>query len=117
MSLQLLNTTFIALITAWAFWAALSNRVRDGIVGKVIYATITLAGFAIVTRAESIYITPTVAGVTFHAALACAGMRHIFMVMCWAQVKAWICRHLNCEHCLADPRFGSEPGKEDRRKP
>lgn len=117
MSLQLLSTTFIALISAWAFWAMLSNRVRDGLIGKVIYAAVMIAGFAIVTRAESIYITPTVAGVTFHAALACAGMRHIFMVMCWAQVKAWICRHLNCEHCLADPRFGSEPGKEDRRKP
>lgn len=101
MNTQTLSTTFIALIVIWAIWSVFSRRVRDGVIGKLIYATIALSGYAIVTRAETIYITPTVAGVTFHASLACAGIRHIFMVTWWPQVKRWLCRKMNCEHCLS----------------
>ncbi|MBC3948339.1 hypothetical protein [Pseudomonas folii] len=100
MTTQFLSTFFIAIISSWATWSVLSDKVRDGIVGKLIYAVIALAGYAIVTRAESMYITPTVAGVTFHGSLALAGMRHIFMVTWWKTVKAWLCRWMNCEHCL-----------------
>lgn len=116
MTTQTLSTVFIALIVVWAIWSVFSRRVRDGILGKLIYASIALSGYAIVTRAESIYITPTVAGVTFHASLAFAGMRHIFMVTWWPQVKRWICSKLSCEHCLRDPRFGNDPGQTERRR-
>jgi hypothetical protein len=101
MTTGFLSTFFIAIISTWATWSVLSDRVRDGIVGKLIYAAIALAGYAIVTRAESIYITPTVAGVTFHASLAMAGVRHIFMVTWWDRVKHRMCRYLRCEHCLS----------------
>jgi hypothetical protein len=113
MTLQFLSTTFIAIISAWALWSMLSPKVRDGIVGKCIYATIAMAGYAIVQRDETFFITPTVAGVTFHAALALAGVRHIFMVTYWLTVKAWICRHLNCEHCV---NFGPGEAQTERRK-
>jgi hypothetical protein len=100
---QDLSTTFIGLIVLWAIWSVFSRKVRDGVIGKVIYASIALSGYAIVTRAETAYITPTVAGVTFHASLALAGMRHIFMVTWWPQVKRWLCRKMNCEHCIQLP--------------
>ncbi|MCO8166849.1 hypothetical protein NJC40_03530 [Pseudomonas sp. 21LCFQ02] len=115
-SLQLVSTVSIGIITAWALWSMLSFRVNDGIVGKVIYFTIAVAGYAMATRGEWPYVTPTVAGVTFHVALACAGVRHWFVRTYWMQVKTWLCRHLHCEHCLTDPRFGSDPGKTDRRR-
>ena len=99
MTTQDLSTFFIGTITVWAIWSVFSHKVRDGVIGKLIYASIALSGYAIVTRTEALYITPTVAGVTFHASLAFAGMRHIFMVTWWPQVKRWICKRLNCDHC------------------
>lgn len=100
MSLQTLSNLFVSIIALWAVWAILSNQVRDGIAGKLIYAAIALSGYAIATRAESIYLTPTVAGVTFHASLALAGLRHFVMVTWWERIKTWLCRYLHCEHCL-----------------
>jgi hypothetical protein len=97
---QFFSTVFIAIIMVWAIWAALSSRVRDGIFGKLIYSVIALAGYAIIQRSETFFVTPTVAGVTFHGGLALAGVRHFFIVTWWAQVKAWLCKKLSCEHCL-----------------
>lgn len=99
MNTQILSTTFISIIVIWAIWAVFSRRVRDGVVGKFIYASIALSGYAIVTRPDSFYITPTIAGVTFHASLACAGARHIFMVTCWPFVKRWLCAKIKCDYC------------------
>ena len=103
MTTQNLSDIFILLIVFWALWSMFSHKVRDGVIGKLIYASIALSGYAIVTRPEALYITPTVAGVTFHASLAFAGMRHIFMVTWWPQVKRWICKRLNCDHCAPAP--------------
>jgi hypothetical protein len=36
------------------------------------------------------------------------------MVAFWKPVKAWLCRTLNCEHCLSCDKPG--PGENDRRK-
>jgi hypothetical protein len=38
--------------------------------------------------------------------LALAGARHIFMVTYWQLVKAWLCRTLNCEHCMTCDKVG-----------
>lgn len=100
MSTQILSPFFIGLIVVWAIWSVFSRKVRDGVIGKMIYATIALAGYAIVQRNETFFITPTVAGVTFHASLACAGMRHIFMVTWWPSVKKWLCRKMSCDACV-----------------
>jgi thiosulfate reductase cytochrome b subunit len=100
MSLQLLSTIFISTIVAWATWCVLSKKVKDGIVGKVIYAAIALSGFAIASRGETVFFSPTTAGVTFHGALALAGLRHWFVANHWPVVKGWLCRYLHCEQCL-----------------
>lgn len=110
MSLQTLSTTFIALIALWAFWCVLSHKVRDGIVGKIIYAAIAVSGFAIATRGETVFFSPSAAGVTFHGALALAGLRHWFVANHWPIVRGWLCRYLHCEQCLNSV----EPPAEDK---
>lgn len=102
MTIQDLSTTFIAVVALHALWCVVARKVRDGIVGKVIYITIAISGFVIVTRAETYFISPTVAGVTFHGALALAGLRHWFIANHWPRVKGWLCRYLHCEQCLND---------------
>ena len=68
--------------------------------GKIIYAVIALSGYAILARSERMFFTPTIAGTTLYVSLALAGVRHWFMVTYWPQTKVWLCRMLNCEHCL-----------------
>lgn len=114
MNLELINSTACGLIALWATWCVLSGKVRDGILGKLIYSAIAISGFVVMARNQSIFFGPTSAGLTLHVALALAGVRHIFMVTWWQRVKAWLCRTLNCEHCLACDKHG--PGKNDRRK-
>jgi hypothetical protein len=99
MTPEILSTAFIGTISAWAIWCVLSCKVRDGVFGKIIYAVIAIAGYAIVTRTENIFFSPSVAGITFHAGLAMAGIRHYFLVTHWVRVKAWICKYLHCEQC------------------
>ncbi|WP_207285208.1 hypothetical protein [Pseudomonas sp. FW300-N2A2] len=108
MSLQTLSTAFISIIAIWAMWCVLSHKVRDGIVGKIIYAAIAVSGFAIATRGDTV-LSPSAAGVTFHGALALAGLRHWFVANHWHLVRAWLCRYLHCEQCL-----NSETTKADK---
>ncbi|MDY7559947.1 hypothetical protein QN366_04905 [Pseudomonas sp. CCC3.2] len=99
MNLEFFSSVVIAIISAWAVWCCLSRKVNDGIAGKLIYAVIAVSGYAIVTRTETMFFSPSVAGVTFHAGLAMAGLRHYFLVNHWVKVKAWMCRYLHCESC------------------
>jgi len=112
MNLELINSIACGLIALWATWCVLSGKVRDGILGKLIYSTIAISGFVVMSRNQEIFFGPTTAGLTLHVSLALAGARHIFMVTYWRPVKAWLCRALNCEHCL---RYEKAPGGIDRR--
>ncbi|CAI8806262.1 Holin [Pseudomonas sp. IT-P74] len=100
MNFELINSIACGVIALWATWCVLSGRVRDGILGKLIYSAIAISGFVVMTPNQNIFIGPTTAGLTLHVALALAGLRHIFMVIWWQRVKAWLCRTLNCEHCM-----------------
>ncbi|NHC51474.1 hypothetical protein [Pseudomonas sp. AU8050] len=100
MNLELINSIACGLIAAWATWCVLSGKVRDGILGKLVYSAIAISGFVVMARSQSIFFGPTTAGLTLHVALALAGARHIFMVTYWQTVKAWLCKTLNCEHCM-----------------
>ena len=115
MNAELINSIACGLVALWATWCVLSGKVRDGIVGKLIYSAIAISGFVVMTRNQTLFFGPTNAGLTLHVSLCLAGVRHMFMVTYWAAVKKWICSKLNCEHCLHDPRFGSDPGQIDRR--
>lgn len=101
MSFELINSIACGFIALWATWCVLSGRVRDGVIGKLIYSAIAISGFVVMSRNQTIFMmAPTTAGITLHVALALACMRHIFMVIWWQRVKAWLCRTLRCEHCL-----------------
>lgn len=100
MTLELINSIACGLIALWATWCVLSGKVRDGILGKLIYSTIAITGFVVMVRSQNIFFGPTTAGLTLHVSLALAGARHIFMVTYWQTVKAWLCRTLNCEQCM-----------------
>lgn len=115
MTLEYLNAYAAGFIAFWATWCALSGKVRDGVIGKILYAVIAISGYAILARSDRFFFTPNSAGVTLHVALALAGLRHMFMVTYWSAVKRWICSRLSCEGCLSDNRFGPEPRKLDRR--
>ena len=100
MILEYINAYSAGVIALWATWCILSGKVRDGVVGKIIYAVIALSGYAILARNERMFFYPTIAGTTLYVSLALAGARHWFMVMYWPQTKAWLCRMLKCQHCL-----------------
>lgn len=112
MTLEQIATWSAFFISIWATWCCLSGKVRDGVVGKIIYATIALSGYALLVRSERLILASSVAETTLYASLALAGLRHIFMVTCWKRVKAWLCKVLNCEHCLACDKA---PGGIERR--
>ena len=112
MNLELINSIACGLIALWATWCVFSGKVRDGILGKLIYSTIAISGFVVMSRNQEIFFGPTTAGLTLNVSLALAGARHIFMVTYWKPVKAWLCRTLSCEHCL---HCDKEPGGIDRR--
>jgi hypothetical protein len=114
MMYEYINAYAAGLIALWATWCVLSGKVRDGVLGKILYAVIALSGYAILARSDRFFFTPNSAGVTLHVALALAGLRHMFMVTYWPVVKRWMCARLSCEACLKDARYG--PGKVERRK-
>ena len=112
MILEYINAYSAGVIALWATWCILSGKVRDGVLGKIIYAVIALSGYAILARSERMFFAPTIAGTTLYLSLALAGVRHWFMVMYWPQTKIWLCRTLNCEHCLhCDKATGGVEGR------
>lgn len=100
MILEYINSYSAGVIALWATWCILSRKVRDGVLGKIIYAAIALSGYAILARNERMFFSPTIAGTTLYVSLALAGARHWFMLTYWPQTKAWLCRMLKCQHCL-----------------
>ncbi|KAF0865913.1 MULTISPECIES: hypothetical protein [Pseudomonas] len=112
MILEHVATWSAGLIALWATWCCLSGKVRDGVLGKLIYATIALSGYALLVRNDRLIMSQSVAEATLYASLALAGVRHVFMVTYWQRVKVLLCRALNCEHCL---RCDEEPRCIDRQ--
>lgn len=112
MILEHVATWSAGLIALWATWCCLSGKVRDGVLGKLIYATIALSGYALLVRNDRLIMSQSVAEATLYASLALAGVRHVFMVTYWQRVKVWLCGALNCEHCL---RCDKAPGGVERR--
>lgn len=108
MNFELINSIACGLIALWATWCVLSGKVRDGILGKLIYSTIAISGFVVMARNQTLFFGPTNAGLTLHVSLALAGVRHVFMVTWWLKVKAWLCRTLNCEHCMGCDRVHAD---------
>ena len=52
MNLELINSIACGFIALWAAWCVLSGKVRDGILGKLIYSTIAISGFVVGAQPE-----------------------------------------------------------------
>ena len=59
MNLELINSIACGLISLWATWCVLSGKVRDGILGKLIYTAISISGFVVMARSQNIFFGPT----------------------------------------------------------
>lgn len=70
--------TAFAIIGAWAFWCVMSARVRDGVIGKILYTVISLAAFsgAVHQYGGSFTMTPYLA---ILGALSLLAVRHFIM--------------------------------------
>lgn len=99
MILEYINAFSAGGIAFWATWSIFSGKVRDGVIGKFLYAVIAMSGYAILARSDRMFFTPNTAGVTMHVALFLAGLRHMFMLTYWPRVKRWICSRLDCDLC------------------
>jgi len=92
MTFELITALSCGAIALWATWCILSGKVRDGVLGKFIYAVIAMSGYAILARSEHLFFGPTAAGMTLHLALATAAARHWFMSTYSTQIRAWLDR-------------------------
>lgn len=97
---QILSPFFVGGIAVWAVWAIFNAKVRDGIFGRLIYWCILVSAYGVILGGHSIFITPTTAGTAFLGSLCAAGIRHIVVVMWWADVRAWLCRKFECEDAI-----------------
>jgi putative chitinase len=86
MTAEYMNAGAAGVIACWATWCVLSARVRDGVIGKALYAVVAISGYAVLARSERFVLTPNAASITLHVALALAGLRHMFMATCWPAV-------------------------------
>lgn len=110
-----LNACAAGFISLWATWCVLNGKIRDGVIGKILYAAIAISGYAVLALSDRFFFTTHSAGVTMHVALALAGLRHMFMVTCWPKMRRWRSARSDCESCLRDSRFGCERAKIERR--
>ncbi|AIR90755.1 hypothetical protein [Pseudomonas cremoricolorata] len=102
MILEYSNAAAAGAIAWWATWAVLSGKVRDGVIGKLLYVVIALSGYALLARAEYPLFSVGTAGVTLHIALALAGLRHMFMLTYWPAFRRWLERRITGAHCKRD---------------
>ncbi|TDV67562.1 hypothetical protein [Pseudomonas sp. LP_7_YM] len=115
MIFEYLNAYAAGFIACWATWCALNGKIRDGVIGKILYAVIAISGYAVLALSDPLFFTTNPAGMTMHVAMALAGLRHMFMVTCWPKMKRWRSARPDREGCLRDNRFGCQPGKIERR--
>ena len=85
-----LNLAALLMICVWATWCALCPRIRDGIIGKVIFATVALSALAIVLGSNG-----PAATMTLNISMAAVGMRHMWMRYFWKRIV----RRYRCATC------------------
>lgn len=73
-----LNFIAVMMIFVWASWCVVYSGVRDGLVGKLLFACVAISAFAIIVH--------TVTGdyrsrpfITMNICIAMVGMRHVFL--------------------------------------
>lgn len=75
----MINDCAFLIIFVWACWCIFSNRVNDGIFGKIMFSMTALA-------ALSSALNHTAGTTTLHVCFAAIGLRHIAIKTVWPKV-------------------------------
>lgn len=89
------NIAACAVIFVWSTWCVFSQKVRDGLFGKLIFVCIAMAALAIVLGPSYGYTQPHRAAVTLNAAFAMLGIRHLLIKYFWPRIR----RAVRCSIC------------------
>lgn len=80
-------------IFAWATWCAMDHRVKDGVLGKIMFSAAALAALGVLMGPQTGYHGPRTAEVTLNVAMAALGARHVTMKYLWPRVVRFMrCR-------------------------
>lgn len=89
------NMAACAVIFVWATWCALSRRVRDGILGKIMFSLAALAALGVMLGPQDGYGGARSAEVALNIAVALLGLRHVTMKFIWPRLV----RAARCKFC------------------
>lgn len=96
MSLMIfLNMAACFVVFAWATWCALSPRVKDGILGKLMFAVLALSALGMMLGPNGWYGGRQAAETTLHLAMALLCLRHLTMKLLWPRIV----RRVRCAMC------------------
>lgn len=84
-----INMLALCVICAWSTWCVLSPSVRDGIIGKVMFSSLSISSVSVVLGGDSLAYT------MMNASIAAIGVRHVFMRHAWKHVV----KYFRCAVC------------------
>lgn len=87
--MQTVSLIAVGLIVIHAIWCLLSPRVSDGVLGKFLYLTLSLAAFAFLSRPSPF------SQMLLNISFASIAVRHWWMKTYWAQVKRRILQYVH----------------------
>lgn len=87
--MQTVSLIAVGLIVIHAIWCLLSPRVSDGVLGKFLYLTLSLAAFAFLSRPSPF------SQMLLNISFASIATRHWWMKTYWAGVKRRIMRYVH----------------------
>ena len=90
-----LNLAACTIIFAWATWCALSRKVNDGILGKIIFAVLSISSLGMLLGPNGWYGGRQSAETTMHMAMAALCLRHLAMKFIWPRLV----RAIRCQVC------------------
>lgn len=89
----IVNMLACTAIFAWATWCTLDCRVKDGVLGKIMFSAAALAALGVLMGPQTGYHGPRAAEVTLNVAMAALGARHITMKYLWPRLVRFMrCR-------------------------
>lgn len=83
------NLVALCVICGWSTWCVLSPFVKDGIIGKLIFSTLSISSLAVLLGGDNL------AYALLNSSIAAVGVRHVFMRHAWKHVV----KYFRCAVC------------------
>lgn len=87
--MQTVSLIAVGLIVIHAIWCLLCPRVSDGVLGKFLYLTLSLAAFAFISKPSPF------SQMLLNVSFASIAVRHWWMKTYWANVKREVNRYIH----------------------